>query len=506
MNGKRTTTIFGTVFAALLMLLGVFAIPTSVSAAGENLTANLETETGATTVLGGGDHFFVKFGSDAAFGIVWGTQNTPNNVYFVAIKARYLGVAQVYDNEGNLVEGNHTIKITTLYAVKLDDILEFNDSEKALSNGTLLGHRLYQNGNFTGSYNSLEHIYKKVDLNTAWTQSDVVDETVGDTRTWTFDLTATDLPYVSTGFDNYTGPTGDDTLNSLTLTFHLEATMVQVDNVSLPQWRITVARGIMGMGKMMWMTGIQSMEPKVVSGDVISYHVKWDQRIEGWDFDAANDNPTLLMEFEAIVGNYIPPALSGAMHMYGWAYMNMIQEMNEAGYARCVTNSGDDTVTEGTGMYASPRPLASPMMTFGGENTRIGRFQWVSNATVDGTQMMNAVHSQIMGGVPFYAIGLNGAMFGGFAVVGGMSFPGGGIIDHDPTFESDALVDVTGLTTDNALPIGLLGLAAVAIAVLVIAIAVLVSIDRKPGQKVQQNYEKSTSSQQVDWTKYYGKK
>ena len=506
MNRIRTTTIFGAVFAVLLMLLGVFAIPTSVSAADGNLTANLETETGATTVLGGGDHFFVKFGSDAAFGIVWGTQDTPNNVYFVAIKARYLGVAQVYDSDGNLVEGNHTIKIATLYAVKLDDILEFNDTERSLSNGTLLGHRVYQNGNFTGTYNSLEQIYKKVDLNTAWTQSEVVDQTVGDTRTWTFDLTASDLPYVSAGFDNYTGPTGDDTLNNLTLTFHLEASMVQVDNVSLPQWRITVSKGMMGMGNMMWTTGIQSMEPKVVSGDVISFHVKWDQMIEGWDFDAANANPTLLMEFEAIVGNYIPPALSQAMHMYGWAYLHMVQQMNEAGYARCITNTGDVDVTENAGTYATPRPLASPMMTFGGDNTRIGRFQWVSNATVDGNQMTNAVHSQIMGGVPFYAIGMNGAVFTGFAVIGGMSFPGGGIIDHDPTFESDALVDVTGLSTETTFPIGLVSLAAVVVAALVIVIAVLVMMDRKPGQKIQQSYERSAPNQQVDWTKYYGKK
>src|SRR5512136_3274342 len=101
-----------------MMIVGVFAIQLPATAADASLTATIETETGATTVLGGGDHFFVKFGSDAAFGIVWGTQDTPNNVYFVAIKARYLGVAQVYDSEGKLVEANHTVKIYTLYAVK----------------------------------------------------------------------------------------------------------------------------------------------------------------------------------------------------------------------------------------------------------------------------------------------------------------------------------------------------------------------------------------------------
>ena len=506
MNRTRITTYFGAVFAVLLMLVGIFAIPPTASAADTNPTSNLETETGATTVLGGGDHFFVKFGSDAAFGIVWGTQDTPNNVYFVAIKARYLGVAQVYDSEGDLVQGNHTIKIATLYAVKLDDILEFNDTERSLTNGTLLGHRIYQNGNFTGDYNSLEQIYKKVDLNTSWTRSDVLDETVGDTRTWSFGLTATDLSYVTTGFGNYTGPTGDDKLNNLTLTFHLEASMVQVDNVTIPQYRVTVSRGMMGMGGMMWTTGIQAMEPKVISGDVISYHAKWDQVIDGWDYDASNANPTLLMEFGAIVGNYIPPALANGMRMYGWAYMNMVKEMNEAGYARCPTSTGDISVTDSAGTYSTPRQLSSPMMTFGSDNTRIGRFQWVSNVTVDGNQMMNGVHSQIMGGVPFYALGQNGAVFAGFAVLGGMSFPGGMMIDHDPTFESDALVDVAGLPSERTFPIGLLGLAAIGVAVLVVLIIVLVAMNQKPGSKVPQSYETRTQQQSVDWQKYYGKK
>lgn len=503
MIGTRATACTGAVFAVLMMLVGAFAIPAAVSAADVNPTSGLETESGTTTVLGGGDHFFVKFGSDAAFGIVWGTQDTPNNVYFVAIKARYLGVAQVYDSQGNLVEGNHTIKIATLYAVKLDDILESNDR---LGDGILQGHRVYVNGNFTGQYVSSEQIYKKVDLKTAWTQSEVVDQATDSSRTWSFDLSAADLPYVKTGFDNYTGPTGDDKLNNLTLTFHLEANLVQVDNVTIPQWRITVTRGMMGMGGMMTMTDIERMEPKVVSGKVVTYHVKWDQKIQGWDYDTADANSSLLMEFQAIVGNYIPPALASGMHMYGWAYMNMIRTMNEAGYATCRVGTGDVNLTDSTGTYSSPKPLATPMMTFGSDSTRIGRFQWVSNVTVDGTPMMNGVHTQLMGGVPFWALGQNGAIFAGFAVLGGMAFPGGGIIDHDPTFESDALVDVTGLPTERTFPIVFLGLVAAVAAILVVVIVALVTMEKKPGQKMQQSYERRDSNQQVDWSKYYNKK
>ncbi|HJX04537.1 MAG TPA: hypothetical protein VJ489_01830 [Thermoplasmata archaeon] len=498
MIGARGLTSAGAIFGVLLMLLGVFAIPTSASAADENVTDKLLTESGPTEILGGGDHFFVKFGTDAAFGVVWGTQETPNNVYFVAIKARYLGVAQVYDSEGNLVKANQTVKVATLYAVKLEDMLEFNDSEKALTNGTFLGVRVYENGNFTGDFIHLEELYKRVDLKTAWTASSVVEDATDDTRSWTFDLTATDLPYIAE--DNYSGPAGDNKLNELTLTFHLEAKMVRVDDASIPQWRVTVAKGM--MGNMWWFTGIEPMEPKVVSGNIVTYHVKWDQKITGWDNDSANMNPVLLMEFSAIVGNYIPPALATAMHMGTLTMMNMMKNMNEDGYATCRDSSGDVKLDPNTPVYTTPKRLTTPTLTFGGDNTRIGKFEWVSNVTVDGVNVVNGVHSQLFGGVPIWAIGQNGAVFAGFAVLGGLSFPFGAVIDHDPTFSSDALVIGDGAR----IPVGMLGLAAIMTAIIAIVVVVLVMMERKPGQKVQQSYERRSTSQQADWSKYYQKK
>src|SRR2546429_1205716 len=90
----------------------------------------LVEETGPTSVLGGGDHVFVRFGNDAAFGVVYGTTANPNNVYLVAIKARYLGVAQVADTQNRTIAENRPIKIYTLYAVKLDSIIEFRDTNR----------------------------------------------------------------------------------------------------------------------------------------------------------------------------------------------------------------------------------------------------------------------------------------------------------------------------------------------------------------------------------------
>ncbi len=491
MIGKRTI-VSGAVLAVLILVLGVFAIPTTVSAASTNLSNKLTTATGTTSDFGGGSYFYVKFGSDAAFGIVWGNNQTPNDIYFVAIKARYLGMAQVYDSQGALVEANKTIKIYTLYAVKLQDIVEFNDSN---SDGLLQAHRIYSGGVFTGDYVHTEQMFKGVSLNTSWMKSGVTSQQTAEQGSWSFSLAANDLSYYA--LDNYTGATGDNVLNNLTLTFHLTATMVQIDNATVPQFRITVQRAGMGMGGMMY-SGFQEMPDMVVSGKMIGYHVKWDQTISGWDYDANDSHPGLLMEYQAIVGNYMPSGM-----MSTWMTSAMIGNLGEGG--TCVAREPTGTVTMG-GMMSPQmaRPLASPMLTFGGDRTRIGTFEWVSNVTVDG--MTEQLHSQIMGGVPILAIGANGAVFAGFGVLGGIAYPGGNLIVHDPTFASDALVDL-GSKNTSVLSSGLFGVLIIAAIAVIVTVVLLVALEeRKPKQKAPQTYERTLSSQPGAWAKYYQEK
>lgn len=42
--------------------------------------------------------------------------------------------------------------------------------------------------------------------------------------------------------------------------------------------------------------------------------------------------------------------------------------------------------------------------------------------------------------------------------------------------------------------------------IVIVAIVVLVMMEKKPGLKVQQNYERTVSSQPGEWAKYYNKK
>ncbi|OGS25179.1 MAG: hypothetical protein A2314_02695, partial [Elusimicrobia bacterium RIFOXYB2_FULL_50_12] len=381
MLDMKTKTTFA-MTAMLMMVMGMLAVPAQVSAEAVALNEQIETEEGATDVLGGGNHYFVKFGTDAAFGIVWGTETEENAVYFVAVKARYLGLAQVYNNDGEMVEENYAVKTYTMYAVKLDSMLEFNDSDE---DGLLTYTRSYD-GDAFNDYTYDETVYKKVDLTAAWDASEVIETDDGDSMAWDFSLTATDLPYELV--DESADPVvGDNVLNELTLTFHMTADLAQYDDVSLPQWRVTVTEG--PLGKTVFKNA-DRLEPLQAEGKIMKYDVKWDQEINGWDYDPNNTNPAVLIEFHSIVGNFISPLMAT------WMEMNTLRYMNEAGVMNCESTEGDLDVNESTGDMTEPMALTQTRLIFGSEWTNIGALTWVDDVTVDGEP--EQVRVQIMAG------------------------------------------------------------------------------------------------------------
>lgn len=485
--GSKAAGAFASVF---MLMLGAMIVPYSTSA-DISLTDQLAEEDGNTSVLGGGDHFFVKFGEDAAFGIVWGNEEIENNVYFVAIKARYLGLAQVYDSDGEVLQEDYALKVYTMYAVKLDSIVEFDDIDE---NGVLQYQRTYNEAEseFTTCVGP-EPTPKKVDLNAAWTASEVQSSDDDDVKSWSFGLTATNLTYTMLD-ENATEDVGDNMLNSLTLTFHLEANVVQVDNATLPQWRITVTTGPLGAMTFLYPERLDDLQ---IAGDVIQYDVKWDQEIAGWDFDPANENPMLLMEMHNIVGNWMPQL------MMKWMDMRMLSFMNAVGVMNCESTDGDLDVNETTGVLPTVKQLTATRLTFGSDWTRIGLLTWVDDAVVDGEPA--EVKAQVMAGHRVLAFGEGATRFEGFVTLTGLSFPGGGLIVHDPTFSSEALVNIsTG--DEERIPTALLGIAAVIAIIVIVVIAVALTGRGKPKQGVKNGYEKSRGSQPGEWEKYYNKK
>ena len=115
-------------------------------------------------------------------------------------------------------------------------------------------------------------------------------------------------------------------------------------------------------------------------------------------------------------------------------------------------------------------------MDFGGNWTRIGRFLWVSDSTVDGASA--PVYGQIVASVRFAAIGEGGNAFVGFALLAGLSFLGGASIVHDPTVTTDVQAE---LQLPGAPPLfGGLFLAAIgAVGIIVIVLLVVLIVMRR---------------------------
>ncbi len=293
-------------------------------------------------------------------------------------------------------------------------------------------------------------------------------------------------------------------LNQLNLTFSLTATKTHEDNATIPQYKMTVSSGPLG-NRILY--GIQQLDPKYVSEDLVSYYAKWNKTIQGWDMDPNNTNPAIMLEFESVVGNYIP--LTAASVLETKEYQKIIDDLGEDGTASVQTASGSKSLNDTAGDLSGPLDLTTPKMTFGGDKTKIGTFEWVTNVTVDGKDAQ--AHSQVIAGYPTTVRGWNGEMFTGFVLVGGISYPGGSLIVQDPSVSSQATLNIGAVasadgsgSTDSSLHLFQFGLLLVG-SIIVIGLVLAAILIRKRPKHPQQGYEMPNTNQS-DWGKYYEKK
>ena len=278
--------------------------------------------------------------------------------------------------------------------------------------------------------------YKFVNLSTNWAASPV-QTTAGSTyRTWSFSLNATNLAYYN--ITNRKKLPGTPPI--VNYTFHLNASLVQDTDVSVNQWNVTVSR-VLGRDVL---TSVVPMPDLVLASiKTVHYDLKWDQFIQGWTYDSRNNNAlerSLLLEVGSIVMNYVPPGV-----VAGW---NLIHQLGDDGSATYQGPTGNETAGNGTGAFATPHVFKSPNLDFAGAWTRIARFAWASNDSVDGAN--GTVLGQLEGGWGFLALGPQGAFYG-FVVLTGLNYLGGNTIVHDPSVSSDVQ---TGLTFQSVPPPG----------------------------------------------------
>ena len=124
-------------------------------------------------------------------------------------------------------------------------------------------------------------------------------------------------------------------------------------------------------------------------------------------------------------------------------------------------------------------------MTFGGDKTKIGTFEWVTNVTVDGKDAQ--AHSQVIAGYPTTVRGWNGEMFTGFVLVGGISYPGGSLIVQDPSVSSQATLNIGAVasadgsgSTDSSLHLFQFGLLLVGSIIVIGLVLAAILIRKRP--------------------------
>lgn len=392
-------------------------------------------------LLGGGEFIGIHNpDNDAMIGVLYGTEENPNNVYIVSVFTRYLGVADIYGENGVELASDRPIPVRTLYAQRFETLYEFADmnDDGVWDSRRVEGQQYGQHQSPDEENMTMEPVFKKVPLKTSWEPSEMVKKDHGNGSVeWSLVLAAKDLAYRAPILGSTLRRVG--TLETVQLTFHLYVQRRNVTRDDIPSYRVEVKRGVLG-GYTIGDT--ERTEYRSHNGTALSAKVKYDHSIVGWDFSARNPSPHLLLSTEVLFLNGASPRVSQFLR-----YMRE-DDFEGNGTIDYTTPSGEQWIRErnaleGSGedpvvSQSSVRPSLVQKNRLGIADNwqRVGQLRWVSNVTVDGEE--DNMFFQIYFARAFRGVNANGAMFSGMGVVGGFSYPGGSNIYHDPTFEASS--------------------------------------------------------------------
>lgn len=425
-------------FAAALVVLAMLAVPLGL--AGTASAADTQTRDLTPVVIGpeptdrfgGGDVIAVRAG-DSTFGVRYGTTEQENNIVIFAEYKRFLGAAEIVDNQGNYLR-TRGIPVFTVLGQSLDTFIEFEDKD---ANGLL---NFYAMDNGTLVHNDLP--VKALRLNTSWGLTGPTTVVTGNTTYVNFTLTATNVPY-SVVWDPLPrhATAADGVLDLVAFTFHLQVDVVNRAG-RIPWYRVSVDDGNEQV-----ITHVEFLEWRPYAGRAVQMGAKYDHDIQGWDF--VNGTTLLALETHLLFGNFYPSQVTRFVHM---AYFHDHAEADDGSYRQ----------DENTTAPAEPRLYTRDRIYFDDDWSRVGRFQWTSNVTVDGR---NATMTfQVQGGSRLdLKHGL--AEFYGFRIRGAYIYPNGQAIFHDPAMYAESVLPEipTGFTltplTILAIQLGVVGIA-----------------------------------------------
>jgi hypothetical protein len=450
--------------AGIVMVLAVVLLATpllaGVASAGDstNNTITPSVEQGTTDRLGGGDWVVVHAGS-TNFGVVYGTAQDPNKLYIVADYKRYIAGVDYYDAQGNFIK-TQGVPVWTVFAQSLDRFIEFKDTD---------GNHRFDMRMWNGSMENHDVPVKSLDLDRAWTLSALTNETVGNVMFVNFTLSISDTQYSYMWSQMMRRPIpapaslGD--VAQIAFTFHIRVA-VEDSTTVIPWFNVTINGGdqrrVVDRSFAGWRT---------FTGQSVNMSAKYDQYVEGWDF--ASDESNLLLETHLMFGNVVP---SEVLNRYRMREGNTVCDRD------CTDSEHHDLGNDSREMPSDPRNIETEgsqgLITFADDWTRIGRFTWSSEVSIDGQQ--ETMYFQVHGGGPFSFV-YNRVTFVGMHVLGAFVYPAAqNTIFHDPGFDAVSnelsIPSITNLAPQSVL---LLQLAVVVIAV----IAAVVVRAAKKGQK-----------------------
>jgi hypothetical protein len=183
--GKLLASVSAVILASLFLFSGLAGVTSAASET--DPLERITLEQGTSDAFGGSRYVAVNMTKDdsaAWFGVLYGTEENPAPITLVGAYVRYLGGAEVRDENGGMIVPAVPIPVVTVFAQCLGAIVEFNDTGYAFDGERVgAGNGLYD---FLGNRSlsnfgilTTEPIYKLVNLSRAWELSDIeeiVDE------------------------------------------------------------------------------------------------------------------------------------------------------------------------------------------------------------------------------------------------------------------------------------------------------------------------------------------
>jgi len=388
--------------------------------------------------LGGGDYVMAKAPSgDSWIAVVYGTgnQTVKSPITIVAMWNRTLAGAERHDSDGKLLNRSMPVNVRSILVHQYEALIEFNDS-----NGDGIGNIVRSPQPVAaGELIAREPVYKAVSLRQAWTRDTVQESTTMEngtlTKTFSFNLTATDLEYIVVGDKSLVNASpGDGKLNRITFGFHLKVFITR-GVVSVPFYNLTWVGGPSGG------ISLTRVPDRTCNVTTYSARVKTDHTLEGWDLESQNTNPRVVLETGTRLGMRLSPSLMEYTNdtylikgLKGGGSMNYTTEGGKPANA----DSSTDTLKPDTGpadANDTPIKTGTNELTLADSWQRCGRFSWVSDVTT----MENATATPGTGqaffevqGARKFNLDTDRGVYFGVLLLGGLSYPGAWKVVHDP--------------------------------------------------------------------------